>query len=142
MRKERAQEEAPVGFNFQVHYRNEKTGLVDRVDAYNKHVFGGEAGRIEVMERPKGSGNCWDAQNRPAGRVVLEGEGRSARLTHKPDDAHIEWIAPQTADQKLAHETAAQRAENVALKKELAALKAESDAKAPKTAAMSKSKES
>ena len=145
MRKERVKEEVPSGFDFRVTHRDPRTGEITHKNAYVAHIFGttGSNERTAVYERPKGSGNCWDAQNNPAGRVVIEGEGKQARLTHKPEAQHIAWEAPLTEDQKLARSVAAQKAENAALKAELAALKAESEAKAPaKSAALNKLKES
>jgi hypothetical protein len=139
MRKERVQEEAPIGFDFKVTHRDEKTGLIVRKNAYTMHILGDE--RKQVMERPKGSGNCWDAQNEPCGRIALKGKGRQAKLSYDPDAKHIAWSEPETADQKLARETAKTNSENAALKAELAALKAEQKPKAP-AAAATKPKES
>jgi len=132
MRKEEVKEETPAGFDFRVTYRDRITGMVSHTNPYTMHIIGDE--RKQVMERPKGSGNCWDAQNQPAGRIMLKGEGRNAKLVLDPDAKHIAWAEPETADQKLARDVAAQKAENAALKAELAAMKAESDAKAMKAA--------
>lgn len=139
MRKEEVQEEKSTGFDFRVTYRDRVTGQVNRTNPYTMHIIGDE--RKQVMERPKGSGNCWDAQNQPAGRITLKGEGRNAKLVLDPDAKHIAWNEPETEDQRLARDVAAQKAENAALKAELAALKAESDAKVP-TKAAQKPKES
>jgi hypothetical protein len=127
MRKqiEKQEAERPAGFDFQVTHRDSE-GMVSHSNPYTMHVLGaGGNDRITVMERPKSSGNCWDAQNNPAGRIVLE-EGK---LVHKPKEAHIAWSAPETKDQKLARETMKMRSENEALRKELEALKAESEVK-------------
>lgn len=140
MRKEQAQEEKPAGFDFRVTHRDPLTGLVAHTNPYTMHILGEE--RKQVMERPKGSGNCWDAQGQPCGRIAIKGEGRNAKLVHDPDAKHIAWTPPETADQKLAREVAAQKSENESLKKELAAMKAEADAKASAQKSTTKPKES
>lgn len=127
--KEQVKEEKPTGFDFKVTHRDPLTGQITHTTPYNMHIIGEE--RKQVMERPKGSGNCFDAQNEPAGRIALKGEGKQKRLAYEPEAKHVTWVEPETKDQKLARDVAAQRTENAALKAEIAALKAEADAKAP-----------
>jgi hypothetical protein len=63
-------EEAPKGFNLQVTYRDEQTGLITKHDPYILRVVGDGGNRTQLFERPKGSGNCFDKQNNPIGRWV------------------------------------------------------------------------
>lgn len=119
-------EEAPTGFNLQVTYRDEQTGLIDRHDPYILRVCGDGGNRTQLFERPKGSGNCFDKQNNPIGRWV---NGK-----HQPTAEHIKFVPPMNEDQKIRAEMTKDKVRIAELEKELKAVAAEKE----KTAAAKK----
>ncbi len=115
-----------------VHHRDDKTGQVKSEDAYVLHVIGGENGeKMRLFERPKGSGNVFDGQGRPAGRWDKNAREGSRFLKGVE---HIAFTAPETQDQKLKREMIETNSENAALKAELAAIKAEKESRDSKSA--------
>ena len=113
-------------FDLRVTHRHPRTGEVIKHDPYILRVVGeiGSADRTQLWERPAGSGNLYDFEMNPVGRWIYEEKtvkGKKVKVGHyDAEAAHIEWIPPETEDQKIAKE-------NAALKAELAALKAEKE---------------
>lgn len=118
----------PKGFDLTVTHRHPKTGLVTHTDPYILRVIASGDGKVRVWERPAGSGNLWDKHNKPCGRwdkSKPEGE------RYLKDAEHIAWTAPETSDAKVARESAEKDVKIAELEKELAAIRAEREAKAP-----------
>lgn len=113
----------PKGFNIQVTYRNEKTGLVTHSDPYTLRVVSASDGKTKMWERPTGSGNLFNSKNEPIGRWVID--PKTKRGTFQKDAAHIEFTPPETKDQKLARSLTEKENKIQALEKELQAIKAE-----------------
>lgn len=112
-----------------VTYRNPKTGLVERQEPYIMRTVGSpnSRDRVNYLEFPAGSGNLWSKDWKPIGRWDKDApEGKR----FKKDEPHVEWKAPETQDQKLAREMAADKLKIAELEKELASIQAEKDAKA------------
>lgn len=122
------EDEKPKGFDLTVTHRHPKTGLVTHSDPYVLRVLASGEGKARVWERPAGSGNLWDINNNPIGRwdkTKPEGE------RFLKDEPHIAWTAPLTEDQKLARSVVEKDVRIQELEKELAAIQAEREAKAP-----------
>jgi len=119
---EESAEERP-GFSLIVHHRDPKSGLVTRETPYTLRVLAAPGGgKTQVWERPAGSGNLFDKNNKPVGRwdaARKEGE------RYLKDEAHVTWIPPETQDQKLARTVVESEQKIKALEQELAAIKAE-----------------
>lgn len=119
------------GFDLIVTKRDEHTGLVTGKNPYIlRYIAGADGGKVRLWERPAGSGNIWNKKNEPAGRYTREMKAGKWVSTYEPEASHIEWSAPETQDEKLAHKLTAQEAQIAALQKELASVKAESSVKA------------
>jgi hypothetical protein len=112
-------DERPEGFNLQVHYRDDKTGLVVETDPYILRVVGESAGgKSSYFERPKGSGNLFNKRGEAIGRWVDGG--------FKADMPHVAFVAPLTQDQKLANSLVEKDSKIAELEREMAAIRAES----------------
>lgn len=118
-----------VGFDTRVTHRDPKTGRIVRQDPYiMRTVRKDGGGSAQYFERPAGSGNLFDGQNRPIGRwdpTKKEGERFLA------GQAHIAWERPKTEDEKLQAQLIAAETKTKILEAELAAVKAEAKKKAP-----------
>jgi hypothetical protein len=124
--KKREEEDAKIrrrGFDLTVTHRDPYTGVITHTDPYIMRSLKAEggSGRTRVWERPAGSGNLFDRDNEPVGRWVKDGENPNG--VFKRGAPHVAYEAPLTNDQKVARE-------NMALKAELAAMKAEQEKKA------------
>lgn len=107
-----------TGFDLRTHILDAKTGEMIRIQPYRRFC----EGRSVYFERPKMSGNLFYESNEPAGRRIQDKDGNWIIDTKLE---HVDFIAPKT------HLVKAQEVfeENAALRAELAALKAEKDAK-------------
>lgn len=131
---DKTEEEVETGLV--VSYRNPKTKLIERKDPYTLRVVAQGSDRLQLWERPAGSGNLFDKPNlkeaNPMGRwVYIEKEKNGKKCREGSWDAeapHIAWNPPESADQKIARESMIKDAKIAALEKELAAVKAEQDA--------------
>lgn len=103
------------GFDYRTHIKNAKTGEMIKVQPYRRFCIGQQV----YLERPKHSGNLFFENGDPAGRRIQ----KNGKWEIDDQAKHIEVIEPQDL---TAEEIAA---ENEALKRELAALKSESEAK-------------
>ncbi len=137
MRKPLAEEPKPQGFNLQVTYRDEQTGLVTHSDPYVLRVIDetGSGDKRELFERPKGSGNLFDKQNNPVGRWVYGEEkiikGKKVRVgSFVPDAQHIAFTPPPTEDQLLARQLSEKDVKIAELERELKAIQSEKSKKA------------
>jgi hypothetical protein len=121
-------------FNLRVTHRDEKTGAVTHSDPYVLRVIGtkGEDGKLDggkmyMFERPVNSGNLWNSRGTPVGRWV------NGKWDEKA--AHVAFTPPETQDQKLAKELISKDNRVSELERELAAIKAEAEAKQTKAPA-------
>jgi hypothetical protein len=107
-------------FDLRTHTTDPRTGKVSLTNPYRLHVING----VRYFERPVGSYNLWYENNIPAGRLkpAKEGSGEVERGV-----AHVEWKAPPTGAEKIAAELSSATAEAEALRKELAAIRAEQE---------------
>lgn len=113
-----AEEMQKQGFDFLVTHRDRKTGAITHKNPYIMRVIASpEGGKTKIFERPVGSGNIWNAKGEPIGRWVNN--------SFKKGEAHIEFIAPKTEDQKLKESLLSQQARIAELEKELLSVKAE-----------------
>lgn len=121
------QEQPVIGFDTRVTHRDPKTGLVAAQDPYTLRVVSEGTDKIYLFERPVGSGNLFGKQGNKLGRWV--------KNEWVKDAPHVEFIMPETQDEKLAREYAQKDLEIAELQKELAAVKAEKEKKTqpPKT---------
>lgn len=103
----------PGSFDLRTHVKDAKTGRLLYEQNYDLHIVGG----VKYFERPCGSGNLWYESGEAAGRWE-QGQAH-------PDKAHIAFTAP-TTDQRTPEGVVA---ENEALRAEIAAMKAEKEAK-------------
>lgn len=123
------QDEAEVtekGFDLVVTRRHPKTGLIVSSDPYTLRTVKSGDGKMFLYERPAGSGNLWNKQGEAVGRwdkTKPEGE----RFMDKA--AHVAWVPPETADQKLARSVVEKDAKIAELEKEMAAIRAEAKKK-------------
>lgn len=126
-------------FDIVVTKRDPVTGQVVGRNPYTLRVVGREGSndRTETYERPVGSGNLFDAQDRPAGRWIAESfdaKGKFIPGKHDSEAQHIEFKVPETKDQMLARESISKDAKIVELQRELEAIRAEGEKKAQKKA--------
>lgn len=102
-------------FDVRVHLRD-KHGNITEENHYAYHIIDG----IQYFERPIGSGNLFEPNGEPCGRLTdrrrLEVDASAAHIAHKE--------AP-TGAELIAQELDLARGESEALRKELAALKKE-----------------
>lgn len=123
------------GFDLVVTHRDEKTGQITRTEPYILRVIGevGSNEKSRLWERPAGSGNLFDKKGNPVGRWVYEEKsvkGKKVRTgKFVPDVEHVEFVPPQTEDQKLRYEMTENKAKIAELERELAAIKAEKEKK-------------
>lgn len=122
-------EEEVMSWPPKVTHRNPKTGLVEMTSPYILRTVGSKNNRdrVNYVEYPAGSRNLWDRDWKAIGRWD-ETKPEGSRFLK--DEPHVAWHPPETEDQKLARRMAEQDVEIAALKKELAAIQAEKDAKA------------
>lgn len=121
---------------------NEFCTIVEHIDPKTKRVIGVNPYRMfcvgketVVFERPLGSGHLWYKNGEPAGQFDWEIHAKAVKERAKnPTEqaiklgaAHIPWAPEVTGDELLMREAAKQKAENEALKAELAAIKAEKE---------------
>ncbi len=110
-----------------VTYHDRRTGLVAKKDPYILRVVGEGGNRTQYFERPAGSGNLFNYDGDPIGRWDAskpEGERFIAKA------AHVEFVMPETDDEKLARTLATKDVRINELEAELRAIKAESAKKA------------
>lgn len=111
------QASAPVRkeFDTRVHLRD-KHGNLESEQHYAYHIIDG----IQYFERPIGSGNLFEPNGSPCGRMTN-------RRTLEVDAAaaHEEYVLPPTGAEAVQIELDLARSESEALRKELAALKKE-----------------
>lgn len=113
--------EQPEGFDNRTHIRDAKTGRLIRVQGYAIHDNGGE----KMFERPVNSGNMFNHAGHSLGKWTSKIVGKNtiwAKVSDKHDDV--------PAYTMLATKEEFLEAQNDDLKKELAALQAELEAKA------------
>lgn len=120
-----AQAEQNQGFDLMVTHRDPKTGLITKQDPYVLIVSAAsEGGKSRMWERPKNSGNLWNKKGEPIGRFVRDEKGkRKYDATAK----HVEFIPPETDDQKLARSVVEKDDRIAQLEKELAGIKADKE---------------
>jgi len=87
-----------MSFDLKVQHRDAKTGRITEVNPYRLHIKGNK----KYYERPVGSGNLWFEDGTPA-------------------NAHKEYTAPLTNDQKMAAEFSAKDSKIRATEEKLAA---------------------
>jgi hypothetical protein len=95
-------------------------GEVEKSQDYFIYINGGE----RLFERPPGSGNLVYANNEAAGRVTKDAEGKNIFDKSAP---HKDYAAPLSEDAAVAEKLKASQAEVEAVRKELAAIKAEKE---------------
>jgi hypothetical protein len=104
-------------FDRKVHIRDTKTGKLLHVNAYTEHIRQNEG---TYLERPKGSGNLWYEDGKPAGRFH-----RSKKYSEQVELGvdHVAFVSTaQTENEKLREALAASEAKNIALEaKQIAA---------------------
>lgn len=123
------QAEVKDKFDFQVTHRDTKTGQIVKQNAYTQKVVKTEdGGKTSVMERPVGSGNLWNKKNEAVGRWVFKNEKDKQGFWDK-DAKHVEFVVPDTQDQKLQKSLIEKDIKLQAALKELEAIKAEKEAK-------------
>ncbi len=109
-------------FDLRTHRTDPITGETKMVNQYRLHILNG----VRYFERPVGSGNLWFENNQPAGRLVgFTAQGAKVDLT----EAHKAYTPPPTGAERIAAELAAKDAALAQAHAELAAIKAERDAK-------------
>jgi hypothetical protein len=111
------------GFDLKVTHRDSKTGLVVEKNPYILRVVKGPGGNSKLFERPVGSGNLFDAQNKPIGRWVVSKDAPQGE--HDPKAEHVAFKRPETEDEKLAKSLITKDTKIKALEAELAAVKHE-----------------
>ena len=112
-------DDEPQGFDLVVTKRHPKTGLVIERNPYILRVCGEGTNRTQYLERPKGSGNLWNFKGEAVG-VWDKSKPEGQRFIKGAK--HVAWEPPLTDDEKVS-------IENAELRKELAAAKAELEAK-------------
>lgn len=123
------QEEAEAqGFDLKVHHRDKRSGQVTHVNPYKLRIVGED--RLKLYERPVGSGNLWNGQNKAVGRWIVEDKNGEKIEKYDPKAKHIEYTPPMTQDQVLARQVAEREVENATLRAELEAMKLEMQKKA------------
>lgn len=120
MKAETTNTEVLGDFNpHQVHFRDPLTKQVSAIKAFRVHIHQG----IKYYEYPKGSGNLWWEDRKPAGRLGEDGKPVRSK-------EHVAWEPPKTADQTIAEKNATLAQENAKLAKELEAIKREQELQA------------
>lgn len=120
-----AEEMEKQGFDFVVTHRDRKTGAITHKNPYIMRVIAAaDGGKTRIFERPVGSGNMWNSKGEAIGRWV---NGKFEKGM-----AHVEFVMPETEDQKLKKSLLSQQARIQELEKELLSIKAESKGKKPK----------
>jgi len=99
-------------FDHRTHIRNSVTGRLVAHQPYSTHFVGDKT----LMERPLGSGNMFTPHGEPAGRYEMR-------------DGHLVKVSDTHTDISARSEVRTIEDENAALRAELAALKAETQAK-------------
>lgn len=114
-----------------VTFRNPKTGMVEKETPYILRTVGSKdnRNRVNYLEFPAGSGNLWDQNWKPIGRWDKD-KPEGQRFIK--DAVHSVWAPPETQDQKLAKEMAADKLRIAELEKEVALIKAENEKPAAK----------
>lgn len=109
---EHPQLDTSTGFDNRVHIKDAKSGKIIRLQHYARHSQGNEV----LFERPIGSGNAFTENGNPVGRYDF-------KKWTKISDTHIAVAQPP------ANRTEELEQHNAALEQELAALKAEAEAR-------------
>lgn len=129
---ETEKQEMEGGFDLTVTHRDKKSGRITHKTPYILRMIKGAdgTGKRKLFERPVGSGNLFDGQNRPCGRWLKE-TNADGDLTEKydPKAKHIDFIPPKTDDQKLAASVLEKDSRIAELERELAAVKLEGEKK-------------
>lgn len=109
------------GFDLRTHIKDAKTGKLIRVQPYTRRVVNS----VVYYERPVGSGNLFFESGLAAGRRIPDSKDAKGNVTYKIDEqaSHIEYVASITQERTMDGVVD----ENEALRKELAALKAEKE---------------
>lgn len=120
-----------------VTHRWDSQGKLVQLNLYRKFLIGNRA----VYERPVNSGNLWGENNQPAGRVECEfnDKGHIVKKTFDFEAAHKSYTAPLKGAEKVHFEAEQLRDKLAAAEAELAAIKAERDARAAKPVEPAKS---
>lgn len=119
-------------FDLQTHHFDGR-GRLKGHNPYRLHIERGTS----LFERPVNSGNLFYENNEVAGRVeyTRDEDGRIIGKKFDPKAAHKAYQKPLSADEKVHYENESMREKIAKLEAELAAVKAEQDAKAPPAAA-------
>lgn len=104
-------------FDKMVHLRD-KHGKQVGENHYAYHIIDGSP----YFERPIGSGNLFEPNGEPCGRLVDR-----RKLVIESDAAHIAFQEAPEGAEKIAFELSSSREENAEILRELAALKAENE---------------
>lgn len=107
------EEAKPEGFDLRTHYWDRETKKLSHINPYRMHTIEG----VQYFERPAGSGNVYWKNGKPAGVLDL----KTMKVDH--EKAHVEWVAPLTAEQKEQEEVRAVLAQNAELRRELEMIK-------------------
>lgn len=126
---EESKQEVLVESGLKVNYRDSKTGLQVKKDPYILRFVGDGGNKVQLWERPAGSGNLWSkpAGGKPAGRWD---KSKPEGSRHLVGADHVEWNPPETKDQLLAREYAEQSNRIKELEAELSAIRMEKEKKA------------
>ena len=117
-------QEVAKGFDLQVTYRDERTGLVTHKNPYTLRVIEAtDGGKSRIYERPVGSGNIWDKKGNPIGRWLIDEKTKKGKFIK--DVQHIVFTPPETQDQKLVRSLTEKDGRIAALEKELGNIRAE-----------------
>lgn len=120
-------------FDVLVTHRDPQSGVVTGQNPYNLIVTG--EGRKRLFERPKNSGNVFDSKGHAAGRWVRDENGKGK---HEPLAEHVAVKPALTKEESANFVLSEKETEIAALKKELAAVRAESAPKQDKPKAPAK----
>lgn len=116
-----------AGFDLRTH-TFDKRGRLKEKNLYRLHIQNG----AHYYERPVDSGNLWTEGGEPTGRVekiIDESTGKAIGKTFDYKAAHKKYTAPLTGAEKLSFENEDLKAKNASILAELAALRAEVDAR-------------
>lgn len=124
-----AYEPDPNKFDLQVQAWNGQGQLI-KANHYRQHIIGGTT----YFERPVNSGNLWFENNQPAGRMeyTFGEDGKIAKKELRVGAPHVEYTKPLAGAEKVHFELEQAKARNAQLEAELAAIRADSDKRAPK----------
>lgn len=121
-------QEQNQGFDLMVTHRDPKTGLIVRNDPYTLVVGSAEGGgKSQLFERPSGSGNVWNKRGQAIGRFIRD--EKTGKRKYDASAIHVEFIPPETEDQKLARSLVEKDDRIAQLEKELAGIKTEAKKK-------------